>query len=123
MELVDANIILRYMVRDIEEQTIKAKEILENRYIEIPFEVIAEVVYVLEDVYKITRLEIKTGIAKLFKYRNIETVDLEVLLEALDIFVETRLDFVDSILLSYKRIRSIEVHTFDKKLKKLLTKD
>ena len=120
MELVDANIILRYLVRDIEEQTLKAKEILENRYIEIPFEVIAEVVYVLEDLYKVSRLKIKTGIIGLFKYRNIETADLEVLLEALNIFVEKKLDFVDSLLLGYKRIRSIEVHTFDKKLKKLL---
>lgn len=50
MNIVDANIILRYLLEDIPELAEKAAEILENNEIFIPNEVFAEVVYVLEKV-------------------------------------------------------------------------
>ena len=40
----------RYILKDNEELALNAKAILENKDVEIPFEVIAEIVYVLEKV-------------------------------------------------------------------------
>ncbi len=52
MKVVDANIILRYLLEDHPEMSIQAADILEKEEIFVPTEVIAEVVYVLEKVYR-----------------------------------------------------------------------
>jgi len=56
MVLIDANIILRYLLRDIEEQYIVACKIIDNGCCTTT-EVIAEVVYVLLKVYKVQRTD------------------------------------------------------------------
>lgn len=50
MLIVDANIILRYLLFDNIELAEKASEIIENNKVFIPFEVAAEIVYVLDKV-------------------------------------------------------------------------
>jgi len=62
MQIVDANIILSYFLNDIEEMANKAAQILENKEIFIPNEIIAEVVYVLEKVYKVRRKDIQQSL-------------------------------------------------------------
>lgn len=46
--------------------------------------------------------------------------DINVLKEALLIFGKRRLDFVDTLLYAYSKIKGYKVYTFDKKLNKLL---
>lgn len=53
MNIVDANIILRYLLQDAVQFLDQARDKIENHNIFIPNEVIAEVVYVLEKVYKV----------------------------------------------------------------------
>lgn len=53
MNIVDANIILRYLLNDIDDLADKAANIVENNLVFSPNEVIAEIVYVLEKVYKV----------------------------------------------------------------------
>ncbi|TZE80838.1 type II toxin-antitoxin system VapC family toxin, partial [Calorimonas adulescens] len=48
MQIVDANIVLRYLLNDTEVLSEKAAQILENNEVFVPNEVIAEIVYVLE---------------------------------------------------------------------------
>ena len=67
MLIVDANIVLRYLLLDNVELAEKASEIIENNNIFLPFEVVAEVVYVLEKVYQIERAEICRSIKELLK--------------------------------------------------------
>ena len=52
MKIVDANIVLRYLLNDSDDLSGQAAEILENNMIFLPNEVIAEIVYVLEKVYQ-----------------------------------------------------------------------
>ncbi len=59
MRIVDTNIIVRYVLRDHEEMYAKAKTLLEEQEIFIPLEVVAEVVYVLEKVYRTERTDIR----------------------------------------------------------------
>lgn len=59
MKIVDANIILRYLLNDTEELAEKAADIIENNKVLVPNEVIAEIVYVLEKVYKVKNDEIR----------------------------------------------------------------
>lgn len=118
--MIDANIVLRYPLNDIEQLAEKATNIIEDNEILVPNEVIAEIVYVLEKVYQVRNDEIRDTLKKLFQYENIKVDDLELIETALELYGERRLDFVDTLLYTYNKVRKYEVRTFDKKLNKLL---
>lgn len=67
MKIVDANIILRYLLNDTEELAMKATDIIENNKVLAPNEVIAEIVYVLEKVYKVKNDELSETLTELFQ--------------------------------------------------------
>lgn len=119
MEITDANIILRYFLNDHDELSLKAGQILEENPIYLPFEVCAEVVYVLEKVYSISRKDIRNALAILVDYTNVSTNDTFVLKEALKIYETKNIDFVDSILVAYNNASGAVIHSFDKKVIKL----
>lgn len=123
MLIVDANIVLRYLLLDNLELAEKASEIIENNNIFIPFEVIAEVVYVLEKVYRIERAEICRSIKELLEDENIHTYDSDILNKALEIFSSKKIDFVDTLLCGYSLVRGDEVKTFDNKINKYISKE
>lgn len=120
MKIADANIILRYLLDDNKVLSDKATEIIENNVIYVPFEVVCEVVYVLQKVYNTPRVDIKNGIVSLFSNQNITTNDIMVLTEAFAVYAERKLDFVDSLLASYSSVNHDVIFSFDKKLNKLL---
>lgn len=122
MELVDANVVLRYILWDDEESSKKAEEILEKEQIVIPFEVIAEVVYVLEKVYGIDRKRIMQFLLNIFNYPNIKTDDYIVLLKGLEFYSDLNFDFIDALLLGYNKERGYRIYTFDKKMNKFMKK-
>ncbi|BBW97681.1 PIN domain-containing protein [Geobacillus sp. FSL W8-0032] len=120
MKIIDANIILRYLLNDHDDLSAKAATMIENNKVLLLKEVVVEVVYVLEKVYNVTHAEISDTLLELFKYDNIDVDDIEVLEEALILFGKRRLDFVDTLLYAYHKVKGYEVCTFDKKLNKVL---
>lgn len=120
MKIVDANIILRYLLNDTDDLSSKAADLLENNAVMVPNEVIAEIVYVLEKVYKVKSEEISSSLMELFDYDNLQVNDHEILVEALTVYSKQKLDFVDALLYAYHKVGKHEVYTFDKKLNKLL---
>ncbi|WP_270168162.1 PIN domain-containing protein [Paenibacillus sp. SYP-B4298] len=120
MNIADANVILRYLLQDVVQFIEPAKDKIENHYIFIPNEVIAEVVYVLEKVYKVERVNIFDALQNLLTYSNITTHDKNMLIEALKVYSEIKIDFVDSLLFAYSKIGGHTVFTFDKKLNQML---
>lgn len=85
-----------------------------------PDEVIAEVVFVLQKVYKVPREEIANLLSKSFKY--FEVADEALLKESLFFYARTKLDFVDCILASYASVKKEDVTTFDKKLNNFISR-
>ncbi len=120
MKIVDANIILRYLLNDHDELSVKAAKIIENNEVLLLNEVVAEIVYVLEKVYNVKNDEIRDTLLDLFNYENISVDEFEVLAEALHLFGRKRLDFVDAILIAYSKVKGHQIYSFDKKLNKLL---
>lgn len=120
MKIADANTILRYLLNDHEELSEKATVIIENNEVLLPNEVIAQIVYVLEKVYKVKNEEISDVLLELLKYTNIVVNDIGVLEEALLLFGKRRLDFVDTLLYAYNKVKGYQIYTFDKKLNRLL---
>lgn len=115
--LVDANVILRYLLKDVEDMAEEAARVMQGGAFTLP-EVLAEVVYVLSKVYGVERKEISSTLIILLD--SLEINRREIMINALEIFADTNLDFVDCILAAYHKTDSVEVFTFDKKLNKLL---
>ncbi|HHH54324.1 MAG TPA: type II toxin-antitoxin system VapC family toxin [Bacteroidetes bacterium] len=117
MILLDANYILRYLIRDNEEMYVIAeKTILENPCMVLN-EVVAEVVYVLEKVYKVPKDELIDILIAFLSQGNISMNSKKSdVVQALRYYEEKNIDFVDGYLCTLKD--EYEVRTFDKKLLK-----
>lgn len=122
MKIIDANIILRYLMEDNAELLKKSEYILENHRVLILNEVLAEVIYVLEKFYKINRVEIKDGLSEFFENNNVLLEKADIAKTALKLFAERKFDFVDCILYAYSVEEKAQIETFDEKLKKVIAK-
>ncbi|MEI6306134.1 MAG: PIN domain-containing protein [Deltaproteobacteria bacterium] len=116
MRFIDANIILRYLLEDDPGLSKRAAIILEHQDVHVPFEVLSEVVYVMQGVYKASRQNISEVLSRFLMLPNISTTNTPVAIEALKLYEAKGLDFVDALLCGYARIDSVIVETFDKKL-------
>lgn len=124
IKVIDANIILRYLLDDNEELSKKARDLVDQAIglkIEILIKelVIAEVVYVLEKFYKVNRKEIADVLERLISLRGIKTENKEFVKRALKIYSEKKLDFVDCVLCAMGEDYHIE--TYDRKLKRCIS--
>lgn len=117
MRLIDANVILRYLLMDNQEMAYQAKEIIDTGAYAKP-EIIAEVVYVLKGVYKINRQTVSIYIKTLLK--SIYCEESAPLIYALNLYADSTLDFIDCLLVAYQALNNESVFTFDKKLNKYL---
>jgi len=121
MRVLDANYILRYLLEDHPQMHEMAREVIEQEACLVPGEVIAEVVYVLEGYYETPRAQIAEALAVLMEQAGLMMHEpVEIMLEALTIYEQTRLDWVDCYLCALSRKYSVA--TFDKKLKKCVEK-
>ena len=118
MKYVDTNIILRVILRDNEELSPLAREILRTNECYVLPEVIPEAVYVLNKVYKFNRKDIANALLQLLPLVVVKDVRLTRL--ALNYFAELNFDYVDCILLARNKLYGHQVATLDKKLEKAI---
>ena len=121
--VVDANVILRFLLKDDEQLYRIAEDFWEGvvegkRIAYIPEAVIAEVVYVLEKLYKVNRSEISDILRELLQVKHIKTYSKDTLMKALDIYSSKKIDFVDCLICAYGK--DYEVISFDKDVSKCL---
>ncbi|MCL2088988.1 MAG: PIN domain-containing protein [Oscillospiraceae bacterium] len=121
MTLIDANAILRYTLNDNLDMASKIRDLLIKSKVFIRYEVLAEVVYVLNKVYSMSKIEIAEGIKVFLSHPNVETEAVEVMSLALETYKSFNLDFVDCILYAFK-CAGCDVFTFDKKLNSMMNK-
>lgn len=95
----------------------KAKQVIQSGAFTLP-EVLAEVVYVLKGVYKVERSEIAITLTEFLD--EITVNNQEAMCEALSLFADTSLNFVDCILIARHRILGEDVMSFDRKLNRML---
>ena len=116
MKILDANMILRFLLKDDEKSAVIVRDIIKSESVMVLPEIIAEVVYVMTRVYKYERIKTSSGIAAFLNYHNIVTEKYAVVLKALQYFGDTSLDFADCLLCAYHTVSGYEICTFDKKL-------
>jgi predicted nucleic-acid-binding protein len=120
MVIVDANVILRIVLRDNEDMVSKAEELLSNNNFFIKREVLVEIIYVLSKTYKMERVEIAKIICGLLEADDTIVESKNAVHLAIEIYKNRSLDFVDCLLYAYQKVEGEKVFTFDKKLNKLL---
>ena len=118
MILLDANYILRFLIKDNDEMYEISKDCIVYNDCTIPIEVLAEVVFVLLKVYSVTKKEITKILVEFLKYENILIDSKYMIIQALEIFSDKNLDFVDAVLCA--KSTKYEIKTFDKKLNKCI---
>jgi predicted nucleic-acid-binding protein len=123
MQIIDANIMLRYLLNDHAKLSPKAKEIIDQHIVEVPIEVLCEVVYVLTGHYKIDRQSASTELKRFFEETQCILSHRKAVLQGIEFFGNCSLDFVDCILAGYAKIDKNEIYTFDEKLKKLISRN
>jgi predicted nucleic-acid-binding protein len=95
-----------------------AEQLFLNEQVFIANEILAEVVYVLLGVYEIAKIDIADKLIDLIYAETILTDNKAIIIEALTIFKNQNLDFVDCLLCSYSQID--EIKSFDKKLNRYI---
>jgi len=121
MVILDANAILRYVLHDNEAQAGEVTGLLERNRCLAATEVIAEVIYVLDKVYKTPRAKILDAIQVFLNDRNVSSMQSTILAQAVEAYGNTKLDFVDCVLSGYQ-MQGFQIFTFDKKLQNYLKK-
>lgn len=121
MKLLDANIILRFLLKDYPKQAEAVKRVLETET-EVLFlsdMVVAEVIWVLTSFYKLTREA--TG-EKIYDLININSIysNKDLLIRALYFYRNFNIEFIDSYLAAYCEQNKLEgIYSFDKGLDKI----
>ncbi len=124
ISLIDANVILRYFLKDNAELYAVAEKIfngvMEGKVKVLILEsVVAEVVYVLQKLYNVSRKEISEVLKELIELRGVKVHNKRQMVKALEIFSAKNLDFVDCLLCAYGE--GNQVITFDRNLKKCIS--
>jgi len=121
--VVDANVILRYLLED-NELFFEKSKILFDKALKGEIEIIvkqiilAEVVYVLEKVYKVSKEEISEVLIEFLLSKGIKIENKEISIKALNIYKNKNIDFSDAILCAMSD--KFQIKTFDKKLNKCI---
>jgi len=125
--LIDANVVLRYLLQDDDALFKKASTLLERIKVGeeaaiIPESVLAECGYVLLKVYKIDRQIISEKLRGLFAYKGIVNPDKKDLVDSIILFGQTQLSIVDCIACSKSINNGLSLFTFDDDLKNIYNK-
>jgi len=122
-KIIDANWILRYLLRDDETLFARAADVLEKaktgeEKILIPEGVLAECIYVLLKIYKVDRMDMAEKMGNLFSYKGVVNPDRKDLMDAIHLFGQTHFSIVDCLLLAKSINHGWPLLTFDKDLEK-----
>lgn len=117
--LLDANACLRYLLCDIESQSIEVEQCI-RAGAEITIEVLAECVYVLDCVYNLERGRVSEFLISFLE--EVACPRLSIARAALEYYSKLNLDFVDCVLLAEVALNNREIFTFDKKLNKNISR-
>ena len=121
--LIDANIIIRYLLGDHKELSPQATRIFEQveqaeKQAIILDAVVMEVFFVLHKFYKIPKAKVLEDLKTILSFNGVINEDKFQIIEALNIVLYKNLDFVDALLCVKSKHYGLELLSFDQKLLK-----
>lgn len=120
-KLVDTNLIIRFLIKDDQHQFETAQKLFSSldENLVLPDMVLAEVVWTLRSVYKLSKQEIIEKLLKLLELKNL-TVNFHLLTNSLLIYRDYNISFVDAYLAAYAEEEGLKgIYSFDKGLDKI----
>jgi len=117
--VLDTNIIIRFLTKDNEELFKKSKETLSSieagsvkaKLIESVF---AEIVFVLDKVYKVEREKIAALLETIISMNGLDQTNTLLYRQALAYYAGSKIDIVDSLLLAYQKNHDYDIFSFDR---------
>ena len=123
MKLLDTSVILRFLTKDDPRKAERAKKLIleSNESMLISDIVFMEVVYALERLYGLPRHEIYEMLSRFLSSKRIDFFDRELLLQAIVLYKEHNVPFVDAYQVTIARkIDAEAILTFDSHFEKRL---
>jgi len=118
MHLIDANVVLRYLLNDDPALSARATALIERveqgkEAVEITEVVLMEVVWTLTTYYQVPRNETKDKLTAFLSLPGVRAPSRRICVRALRDFADNAVDFVDCLLAARSRVRGVPVYTFD----------
>ncbi|MDP9444867.1 MAG: PIN domain-containing protein [Actinomycetota bacterium] len=113
---VDTNVLIRHLTGDPPAQARRATRLLARAdQLLLADLIVAEVVYVLESFYQLPPSEVARLVRAIVVDRRIVVVDSELLLRAIELYDDERLDFADAYLVASAEVSGVgDVVSFDR---------
>jgi predicted nucleic-acid-binding protein len=124
MILVDANYIIRFFSKELDEHYQESKKFFEDLAkgkikVIISEGILMECFFVLNKFYKYSRKEVVDMLNTIMSF-NVANEDKHIILMALSILKNKNIDFVDALLCAKSKLLGYEVRSFDKDLKRCI---
>jgi len=124
IQIIDANVILRWLLNDHPELSPRAAEFWDavrggECKAFVPEAVLAECVYVLIKSIKVPRAEVSEVLQKLISMRGVTVGNRKAVLSALKLFGESNLSFVDTLVAAHAVSSGAAIMSFDQELLKV----
>lgn len=123
--VVDANIIIRFLLHDHPKLSKAAKTIFQKaekgvHKIYLDEVILAEVIWTLSSFYKIKKNDLVDRLQKLVSQDWLVNPKKKLLLATLELYLSSNLDYIDCWVLNVSKSLGINLETFDRNLKKLV---
>jgi predicted nucleic-acid-binding protein len=121
--LIDTNVIIRFLAADVEALHLESVAIFNKIYhnelqVEILGEVLMEVLFVMKGIYKESKSETVESLKEILSLRGVVNRDKYILIEALTIFCNKNIDFVDALICTKSKFEGYGKISFDKDVMK-----
>jgi len=116
--LIDTNIIIRFLIGDHKEHLIESTRIFEeielgNLQVEILDVVLMEVLFVLTKFYDLPKSDVVTDLKAILALEGVINSNKVILFDALSLFVDKNVDFVDALICTKSKLQGYEWLSFD----------
>ena len=120
---IDTNVLVRHLVGDPPNMARRATAFLATeKLLFLADLIVAETVYVLESFYEIDRSRIAEAMRSLLAMESVRVIDAPLLLRAIALYEDQRLDFADAYLVACAEITGVtRVASFDKAIGRIPT--
>ena len=120
---IDTNVLIRHLTGDPPDLAARATQFIsEAEELLLADLIVAEVVYVLESFYEVSRQRIATSMRSLLTLNSVVVVDVALLLRSIEIYEHDRLDFAEAYLVACAESTGVRrVASFDRSLDRVET--
>lgn len=118
--LIDTNLIIRFLVNDNPEKVLRVEKLLrdrENRNILLDT-VVAEIIWVLSSYYELEKSDVVKKVRALISLDTIECNDF-LINKALTLWEKNNISYIDSYLVAVSQIGNITIYSYDQRLKSI----